>query len=293
MGGSEFRLPSGVNTNVVELKDSSAIRNGVIDVSGHQHDGVTTPAPQSAWTSNTSFATPSACIYLDAKSYIESATIEHMTIEAISDGYNLMGPNPPRFYSSNYWGLGYGIYLHATNTNTPQRISNLSVKHVYLRAFEIGIYLRNQRNPGSGENGAFIQYNSFEYLWFYSVSYGIEISRVTSAGKDECSTAFNRFNMIQFQTGKQSYWGGEELTWSNIGTDDQGNSFTNIMMWDYTGSHRGNGPAIEFTADSENSFFHIYGLADGWLDNSGTNNNLILVGEGEVNIYVGKIFEMS
>ncbi len=292
MGGSEFRLPAGVNINVVELKDSSTIRNGVIDVSGQQHDG-TWPPPGSAWSTNTSFSTPSACIYLDASSYIESASIEYMSLESISDGYNLMGPTPPRFYSSNYLGLGYGIYLHASNTNTPQRISNINVKHVYLRAFEIGIFINNERNPADGENGAFIQYNNFEYLWFYGTSYGIEISRNSNVDKDRCSVGYNRFNMIQFQTGKPSYWGGEELTWGIICTDGRGNSFTNIMMWDYTGNHRGNGPAIYFTSDSENCYLHIYGLADGWLSNSGSNNNLLLVGENEVNLFLGTVYEMG
>jgi len=289
MGGSSFKLPQGVNANVVELKDGSGVKNGVIDVSGHDSEW------PGEYTTNTSFTIPSACIYLNASSYINSASIENVFLEAISDGYNLPAENGhPRFYSNNYSGLGYGIYLHATDTNVPQRISNLSVKHVYLRSFKIGIYLNNERHSIGNEIGAFIERNSFEYLWFYSVSWGINITRDKLIPKDKCSVSYNRFNMIQMETGQQSWWGGEELTWGFVHTDGVGNSFTNLMMWDYTGWHRGPGwgLGINLTADSEQCYVHIYGCADGWINNEGTDNTLNLVGENEVNFYIGKTYEL-
>lgn len=282
MGGCAFKLPNGVNTNVVELKDGAGIKNGVIDVAGHH----------SNFTTNTSFDMPSACIYLNASSCIDSATIDCMFLNAISDGYNLMGPDPPRFYSSNYSGLGYGIYLHATNDSVPQKISNVSVKYVYLRSFKIGIYINNERNPASGEDGAFIQGNNFENLCFDSTSYGINITRVTSASKGVCGTSFNRFDQVQFQTGNGSWWGGEEISWSYLGrVDGTGNSFTNMMLWDYSGNHRGSGPAINFTSDSDHCYLHIYGCGDSWFSNNGSDNTILLVGDNNVNLYIGKVYE--
>jgi hypothetical protein len=214
-----------------------------------------------------------------------------MFLDSISDGYNQMGPDPPQFYSENHSGLGYGIYLHATNVSVPQRISNVSVKHVYFRSFKIGLYINNERNPLSGEDGAFIQGNNFEYLCFDSTSYGINITRVTSASKDKCMTSFNRFDQIQFQTGDGSWWGGEYLTWSCLGcVDGTGNSFTNLILWDYTANHRGSGPAINFTSDSDHCFFRTSGCADSWFRNNGSDNTILLVGDNDVNLYIDILY---
>jgi len=289
MGGAEFRLPNGVNTNVVELKDGAGIKNGNIDVSGHTGSREIIPR----FRTNTSFTIPSACIFLNASSYIESALIENMVLESISDGYSNPGPDPQQFYSSNYSGSGYAIHLFASNVSSPQLISGVKARHLYLRSFRIGIYLNNNRNPGTGENGAFIRSNSFEFIWFLSVSYGVNLSRNTGVSRDKCDISHNNFDMMQYQTTGGSYWGGEELCWEYMHIEGYSNSFTNFMLWDYSANHRGNGPAIDLTSDSSLCYLRGYGCGDTWFRNNGTNNTIMLIGENNINLFLGKITEMT
>ena len=57
MQGSEFRLPEGTDCHVVELKNRAGIKNGVINVAGHQAHGTSerTCSADSCYMTNTSF----------------------------------------------------------------------------------------------------------------------------------------------------------------------------------------------------------------------------------------------
>ena len=181
MLGAEFKIGNDDDITMVELKDGSGIKNGVLDASGHITWHVT----------NSTFAAPNACILLDASSYINSAFIENMNLYSISAGYE-----EADYYDDSHMGAGYGIYFHASNINSKQLIANVVVERVFLHAFEIGIYLHNERNPGSGEEGAFIRDNTFKFTQMNAVSYGINLSINSDALPDVSDVCNNHFNQI-------------------------------------------------------------------------------------------------
>jgi len=280
MGGCEFKLPYGTDINVVELKDGAGIKNGVIDVSGHQGDDKT---GYDRFTTNTSFSVPHACIFLNASSYIHSAHIENMCLESISDGYQSVWQDPPIYYSNDYTGRGYGIYLYASNVSVPQLITNVKVSDIYTCNFYHAIFIHNERHPVGSENGAHIDGNTFEMLKSNADSYYINISRNTDVDRDKCSTSGNVFNLLQFQTGRGSWWGGDEITWRMITTDGYGNMFTNIMGWDSSYLH-GDGNWIVFTSDSDHCYISGRCRLDGALINDGQNNTLFDYGWSELTV---------
>ena len=185
-------------------------------------------------------------------------------------------------------GSGYGIHLYAGNVSVPQRISGVKVISTYLRSFKHGIFIENKRDPSSGEAGAHIDGNTFEDLWIHASTIGINISRNTNASRDDCSTSGNVFNMIQFQAGDGSWWGGEWTTHHEIAADGYNNVFQNIMCWDagnlYVESEQrcidAGEPCINLilTNDSEKTYFRgLCGLSNcqwctGRSIDNGTNN---------------------
>lgn len=250
LDGAELKLPNGINTNVVELKDGSGIQNGVIDVSGHQARFKT---GEWRYTSNTSFNRPYACIFLNASSMIHSAHIENMAICSISDGYESEPHNPYIFYSSNYTGRGYGIHLYASNTNVPQLINNVTVESVHTRGFHTVIFIHNERNPSGGQNGAHIDGNTFERFFSSGDSYFLNISRNPNADKQKCTTSGNVVYDVQYQATKTSYWGGDWICWMFLRTDGDKNIFKHFSGWDmawYCHTPK----KIVFTSDSSNCY---------------------------------------
>lgn len=263
MGGAELRLPAGICTNVVELKDNSGIKNGVINVAGHQ-------APVKK--SNTSFTVPYAAIYLNASSYIESASIENMHLESISDGYN-MTPNEPFYVTANSSGRGYGIHFHATNTSVPQKISGVYVDRVFFRSFRLAIYLNNERNSTTG-NGAYLNNNFFHNLVLHSCSWGINFTRVVN--NDRCNISYNTIDRGINQAGDGSYWGGEWLTHAVIKIDGRNNYIKNMIVWDFTANHVGDGlHGVYFTDKSSYNYMRIPVVNSNYYNDSGENNTFI------------------
>lgn len=279
MLGAEFKIGNDDDITMVELKDGSGIKNGVLDASGHITWHVV----------NSTFGIPNACIFLNASSNINSALIENMNLYSISDGYE-----EEDYYSDNHTGAGYGIYLYASNITSKQLIANVYVERVFLHAFRIGIYLNNERNPGVGEEGAFIRDNTFKYIQLNAVSYGINISRCTNASPEVSDVLYNHFNQIQSQTGNGSYWGGQWLSFGCIHVEGYGNSFTNVYLWDYTNKHQGDGPAIDFDSDSTHCYIQGLLSTDAWLSWGGNDNTLFKTGANgvDVRLRIGKIYEM-
>jgi|GEM_PF-787873 len=285
LGGSSLKLSPGINITMVELKNKAGIKNGVIDVAGHV-----------TWhNSYTSFIQPHSCIFLNATSQIESALIENMALESIGLGYN-----ESDYYSDNYSGRGYGIHLYAGNYSVPQKISGVVVRDSYFRAFANAILIQNDRDPKGNEPGAYIEGNTFEYLWFYGNEISLNISRNTNAPKENCSVSGNVFNMIQFQTGTESWWGGEQITHRAIVADGS-NVFTNIIAWDPANIRHTDGQLcqdvagwpcfqVEFTSDSESNYIiGRCGLSNdtdsyGKIINNGANNTRFSTDFGILNI---------
>jgi hypothetical protein len=281
MGGCAFKLPNGINTNVVELKDGAGIQNGVIDVSGHQARYKT---GYDRYASNTSFTIPNACIFLNASSMIHSAHIENMALESISDGYQSYYQNPPVYYSSNYLGRGYGIHFYASNVNTPQLITNVVVESLYTRDFNTAIFIHNERHPVGNEYGAHIYGNTFERLFEQGDSYYIIISRDTTIDEEFCSTSNNIFNLLQYQTGRGSYWGGEQLSWKTIISDGYGNIFKNFMQWD-PNYLRGDGISIQMSSDSTYCYLNGRCSFDEHSIDNGMYNTLFDTGASWLSIW--------
>jgi hypothetical protein len=260
MGGSSFKISDWGNITMVEMKDGSAIINGNIDVANH-HD---------THDARTNFWEPHAAIYLNASSYIESPTlIQNMHLDSIGKGYNL-----PGFYDDTYTGRGYGIYLHASNVNVPQLITNVRVENLYTRNFYSAIYIHNERHPTTGQYGARIEGNSFERLIDCGDSYYIKIKRDTTVSQEKCSTSRNVFNLIQFQAGRPAYWGGDQISWNLLVTDGSGNIWKNVMGWDPS-FLRGNGTEIILTSDSYHCFVSGRCGITGRCINSGLDNTLL------------------
>lgn len=288
MCGAEFRLPNGTDCIVVELKDGSAIKNGNIDVSGHQ-----SLSPPYEYQVNTTFCNggQKAIIFLNASSCINSALIWYMTVESSSFN-NDSTPWDMRTYDSGYNARGYGVHLYASDTDVPQWIRNVTVKHCYFRICQDAIFIQNERND-TGTNAAHIDENTFESLWLSSCHEHINISRNTDATRDNCSVDRNYFNNIQMLVGESSWYGGEQVTWHFVVVSGYGNIFRNIFTWDASSSfRRGNGPVINLTSDSSHCFIHGRGLCyenTSLWKNYGDNNTVISIGYGDLE--VGDIFE--
>lgn len=258
MGGCSFQIDPNSNITMVEMKDGSTIKNGNIDVALHNdhHD------------SDTKFWEPHSCIYLNASSYIKSATISNMNLESISKGYN-----EPDYYDDTYTGRGYGIHLHATNVSVPQLITNVNVECLYTRNFYHAIFIQNERHPINNEPGAHIDDNIFERLFNDADSYYINVSRNTNVDRTNCSTSRNVFNLIQFQTGRSNYWGGDEITWKLIITDGYGNIFTNIMGWDHNWL-RGDEYWVILTSDTDHCYISGRCFLSTYCINNGQDNTI-------------------
>ncbi|MCK4634447.1 MAG: right-handed parallel beta-helix repeat-containing protein [Candidatus Aenigmarchaeota archaeon] len=209
--------------------------------------------------------------------------------------------SPQRFYDPTYSGRGYGIHLYAPDIAVPQKITGVVVRDTYLRSFVNAILIQNERNPSGSEPGAHIDGNTFEYMWFYANEIGVNISRNTAVSRENCSTSGNVFNMIQFQTGTESWWGGEQITHRSIVADGYGNIFTNIMAWDPANIRHTDGRLcsdvlgypcfrVEFTNDSENNYIiGRCGLSNdidtyGKFSNKGKNNTRFDTSFGVLNI---------
>ena len=113
-----------------------------------------------------------------------------MNLYSISAGYEEQD-----YYDEGHMGAGYGIYLYASNINSKQLIANIVVERVFLHAFQIGIYLNNERDPGAGEEGAFIRDNTFKYIQLNAVSYSINISRCTDASPEVSDVCYNNLTV--------------------------------------------------------------------------------------------------
>ncbi|MCD4740772.1 hypothetical protein K8R43_06360 [archaeon] len=286
MGGASFKLPEETNIRVVELKNKAGIRNGDIDVAGHRtwHD------------SYTAFLEPNSCIFLNANSYIESATIENMYLDSIGLGYN-----EPDYYDDYHSGRGYGIHFYAGDQDTPQRISGVTVRDVYFRSFKHAIFLQNERG-NSGSEEAHIDGNTFDYLFFHANEVGINMSRnPEDTSRQKSSLSGNVFNMMQFQSGWGSWWGGEEIAHQYILISGYNNIFTNVMGWDAGHLRVSNGEAcidvpeeecveVIFTEDSKNTFISgRCGISDwywgtGKYIDEGTNNTRFSVSSARLYI---------
>ena len=282
MLGAEFRLPTGIDCNVVEMKDGSAIKNGVIDVSGHQYD---------SYTVNTTFSDSGhkAAIFLNAGSCIDSALIDCMSIESSSMNAAAT-PWLMTSYDSGRNGRGYGVHFYASDTDVPQWIRNVTVKHCYFRCFQHAIFLQNERS-NTGTNTAHIDGNTFENFWINACHETINLSRNTGATRDNCSVSRNYFNNIGMQTGRSSYLGGEEITFHHLKIDGCGNILKNMMVWDYSGHHQGSGPNTNLTSDSSQCFVHGIGFGYGGSEwnNDGTANTIISIVYG--NLELGDVIE--
>ena len=111
----------------------------------------------------------------------------------------------------------------------------------------------------------------------------INISRNTDVDRVKCSTSGNIFNLLQFQTGMSSYWGGDQISWRIITADGYRNIFTNIMGWD-ADALRGDGNWIIFTSDSDHCYINgRSGLTERCIDN-GQNNTRLCFGWSELTI---------
>jgi len=251
MGGCSFYTTS--NINVVDMRDGSIIRNGNIDVSdvGSSFD--------------------KSAIVINAVNYIDDGVgIYEMNLES----------KGPLGIAGSY-GRGTGIYIHATDTNVPQKICNVRCKGLYTRDFYYGIRIHNERNPLEGENGAIINGNTFTDLVSMADSYYIRISRDTNVDLDKCNTSGNYFNIIQYQTGRSGWYGGEHFTWNVITSDGYGNSFNNVMIWDWSlaeGDH-----AVVLTSDSSHCYVMARGGSSTWINN-GEGNTIFNTGSGILTI---------
>jgi hypothetical protein len=289
IGGSQIALPSGVNCNVIELKDGAGVCNGIINVAGHQ-------ASTNYLTTNSSFRIPSACIYLNATSCINSASIEQMYMDSTSDGYNNPGPSPPRWYSVNKSGSGYGIYLHAVNTSNKQYIRNVQVDKMYFRCFKISIYIHNERNLVGAENGAYIEHNTFQNIVSAYSSWAVNITRVVNS--DKCTVNYNHFNQIQYEAGNGDM-AEEYISHGIFWIGGVGNSITNIIPWDFTARHVCEPCAFHafwFTDASCYCYLRFGAFPEGYIDNDGEHNTIWLVDPywaAEHNLMIGKVYEYN
>ena len=256
MGGAEFRLPAGVNCNVVELKDGAGVRNGIINVAG----------TNTLYVTNTSFAVPSAAIYLNASSCIHSGTIEEMHLATVTASY------PTDIIT---YGRGYGIYLHATNASTPQEISGVTVNQIWFYCFRIGIYLYNERKARTGENGAYIDDNIFTNVAGCACSWFVNLTRAVNTSK--CSISYNYLDQTQFQTG--GWFSREACTWGLLRISGTGNHFSNVQCWDFSYLHMGSGlNAFYLTPDSQYNYFQVNGCNQNWVTWSGSHNTVMITG---------------
>jgi len=251
MGGCSFYTTN--NIDVVDMRDGSIIRNGNIDVSdvGSSFD--------------------KSAIVINAVNYIDDGVeIYEMNLES----------KGPLGIAGSY-GRGTGIYLHATDANVPQKICNVRCKGLYTRDFYYGIRIHNERHPLAGENGAIINGNTFTDLISMADSYYIHISRDTSIDLDKCNISGNYFNLLQYQTGMGGWYGGEHFTWTIITSDGYGNSFNNIMIWDWgeaEGDH-----AVVLTSDSSHCYVMARGGPSTWINN-GEGNTIFDTGSGVLTI---------
>ena len=162
MGGCVLK-PYG-NFDVIDMRQSSTLKNGIIDVSDI-----------------TNFS--QACIAINGVNYIAVSgnTLKIFNMELISDE-----------------ARGKGIYLHATPSPDLQAVAWIRCNVISTRKFEYGIYIHNE-NLGD-DLGAFINGNTFTDLRGWADKYFIYIERNTSIPELYCAASGNYFNMIQYET---------------------------------------------------------------------------------------------
>lgn len=207
----------------------------------------------------------------------------------------------PAFYDPTFSGRGYGIHLYAGNYSVPQKITGVLVKDTYIRAFAHGVFIQNERDPQGNEPGAHINGNTFEFMWFYGNEIQVNISRNSAAPRENCSISGNVFSMIQFQTGTESWWGGEQFTHKTIVSDGYSNVFTGIVGWDPANIRHTDGRLCQdvlgnpcyqvvFNNDSESNYIlGMCGLENdtdsyGKFYNNGTKNTRFGTSFGRLNI---------
>ena len=270
MGGCSFVIAEGYDFDMVDMGDGSAILDGNIDV-----------ALQDKFTSYTSFDAPHAAILINASNNINSLLIKNMNLESFGhEGYS------PRL------GRGYGIYLHATDTNVPQKISNVVVEGVYLRCFENGIRIENERNPGAGEYGAIIDGNTFLDISTSSLSYMINITRNTEVPRSKCSASNNTFMYLLLQPGRSAYYGDTDISWQYFYFDGYGNSIKYVTCWDWGkayGSSHGKAPGV-LSSDSSHCCLMGRTQMDS-VTNDGANN--ILFNFGSSSLTLNDVMELG
>jgi len=202
----------------------------------------------------------------------------------------------PAYHDPTFSGRGYGIHFYAGNTSVPQKISGVKVSRVTLRNFKHAIFIQNERDPGMGEPGAHIDGNYFEDLWINANERSINISRNTDASRDDCSISGNVFNLLEFQTGTGSSWGGQAITWNHMSISGYNNIFKHVSCWDlwnlrtppngtlcYENGNQ-NCTSIIFTNDAENTFMSGRCFLSTYAIDNGINTTILDTGASQLTI---------
>ena len=242
MGGCVLK-PFG-NFDVIDMRESSTLKNGIIDVSDitdYSH----------------------ACIVINGIHYIDhrenSTKIFNMELKSTG-------------------GQGTGIYLHAEDISDQQMVSWVRCNVIRTEKFEYGIHINNENTYVIPGKGAVINGNTFTDLRGYADKYFIYIERNTSIHAVYCATDGNYFNMIQYQTSKPY----APLTETVIRTDGYGNIFDNVMIWDWHNVGQDK-TSIEFTSDTRQCYISFRGGCDVLVDN-GLKNTILNTGTSDLKI---------